>query len=371
MDRMYKTTYKQSMRQSNVELLRIICMFMIVMHHFAVNVWYPGMLNVSAPSSIDEAVALFSHGLFFIGVNCFILISGYFGIKTSLRSFLHLYGFYAFYAFLIALNQYFGDASNMAFMPISEKCFHIAVHSLMPWENNDFWFLNAYLALFMMAPLLNVAVTNMTKSAYTRVLVLLTILNVVFGNLLGIDLLNTWGFSVAQFVYVYMIGGYLYKYFPINRIENCRWQGLGLYVASAVLWGGIVAVQVYRFPFLGRFFKAFSYNNVFILAAAIGFFLFMLSFDIKNRVINWLSSSCLAAYLLQGSVLPYNWYIETMGVPDPMAKLCLLPLVSILFLIVSLLFDKIRVLVAWPFSSLMSICTSTIQGGINNLYEKI
>lgn len=357
------------MRQSNVELLRIICMFMIVMHHFAVNVWYPGMLGVHIPSSIDYAAVLFSHGFFFIGVNCFVLISGYFGIKTSLRSFLHLYGFYAFYAFLIALNQYFGDAS-MASMPISKKCFHIAVHSLMPWDNNGFWFLNAYLALFMMAPLLNVAIKNMNKSAYTRVLVLLTILNVVFGNLLDIDLLNTWGFSVAQFVYVYMIGGYLCKYLPINRLKYYRWHGLGLYVASAVLWGGMVAIQVYQFPFLGRFFKAFSYNNIFVLAAAIGFFLFMLSFDIKNRVINWLSSSCLAAYLLQGSILPYNWYIETLGVPGSMAKLCLLPLVSMLFLIVSLLFDTIRVLAVWPFSSFINTFTSRVQDGINKLYEK-
>lgn len=306
-------------RQSNIELLRIICMFMIVMHHFATNVWCPGMAHVHTPTSMGEAVILLLHCLFFIGVNCFVLISGYFSIKTSLKGFLHLYGFYAFYALLIALTQYFGDA-QYAMMPLGEKWFHIAVHSLMPWDNNDFWFLNAYLALFMMAPLLNAAIAGMEKSTYIRVLVLLTILNVVFGGFFSIDLLNTWGFCVAQFVYLYMIGGYIRKHVSLEYIEAHRWYNMGVYIGSAVLWGVFVAIQVYQFPFLERLFKAFAYNNIFVLTAAIGFFLFMLSFDIKSKAINWLSSSCLAAYLLQGSVLSYSWYIGVLEKYPPPAK---------------------------------------------------
>ncbi|MBR4705495.1 MAG: acyltransferase family protein [Paludibacteraceae bacterium] len=281
---------------------------MIVMHHFATSVWFPGMAHVHTPGSTGEAIVLLSHCLFFIGVNCFVLISGYFSIKTSLRGFLHLYGFYAFYALLIALTQYLGDAQYAA-MPLSAKCFHIAVHSLMPWDNNNFWFLNAYLGLFMVTPLLNVAIANMSKLAYIRILVLLTILNVIFGNFLSVDLLNTWGFCVAQFVYLYMIGGFIRKYVSIESMKSRRWQHFSVYMLSALTWGAFVAVQVFQFPYLGRFFKAFSYNNLFVLTAAIGLFLFMLSFDIKSRTVNWFASSCLAAYLLQGSVLPYDWYI--------------------------------------------------------------
>ena len=306
-------------RQSNIELLRIICMFMIITHHFAVNVWYPDMLSLHTPSSVGETIVLLSHCMFFIGVNCFVLISGYFSIKTSLRGFLHLYGFYAFYALLIALTQYFGDTQYIQ-LSFSEKCFHVAVHSLMPWENNNFWFLNAYLGLFMVAPLLNVAIANLTRFNYIRIIVLLTILNVVFGNMLSIDLLNTWGFSVAQFIYLYMIGGYIRKFVSIESIQVHRRHSMGVYVVSAILWGTFVAIQIYQFPFVGRFYKAFSYNNVFVLTAAIGFFLFILSFDIKSRTINWLASSCLAAYLLQGSMLPYSWYIGLLEKYPPPTK---------------------------------------------------
>lgn len=355
-------------RQSNIELLRIVCMFMIVMHHFATNVWYPGMAHVHTPTSTGEALVLLSHCLFFIGVNCFVLISGYFSIKTSLKGFLHLYGFYAFYALLIALTQYFGDA-QYAIMPLGEKCFHIAIHSLMPWDNNDFWFLNAYLALFMMAPMLNAAIASMEKPMYLRVLVLLTILNVVFGGFFSIDLLNTWGFCVAQFVYLYMIGGYIRKYVTLETIKAHRWYNLGVYVMSAVLWGLFVAIQVYEIPFLERFFKAFAYNNVFVLTASIGFFLFMLSFDIKSRTVNWLSSSCLAAYLLQGSVLPYSWYIGILEKYPPLQNPCQIVLVSALFLIISLLYDKVRIMMVKPLGIMSDKYVPKIEERIDKMYK--
>jgi len=48
-------------RQSNIELLRIVCMFMIVAHHFATTVWYQGMAHVQTPASTGEAVVLLMH----------------------------------------------------------------------------------------------------------------------------------------------------------------------------------------------------------------------------------------------------------------------------------------------------------------------
>ena len=327
------------------------------------------MLNLHAPSTIGETIFLLSHCLFFIGVNCFVLISGYFSIKTSLRGFLHLYGFFAFYALLIALTQYFGGEQFVG-MPLSEKCFHVAVHSLLPWDNNNFWFMNAYLGLFMMAPLLNAAIDSLAKPVYVRVLVLLTILNVVFGGFFSIDLLNTWGFCVAQFVYLYMIGGYIRKFVSIESIQVHRWHSMGVYVISAVMWGIMVAIQVYQFPFLGRFFKAFAYNNIFVLAAAVGFILFMLSFDIKSRAINWFSSSCLAAYLLQGSVATYDWFIGVLEKSPPLQNPCQILFVSALFLIIALLFDKIRFLIAIPLIGLTNKIVPKINNQIERLYEK-
>ena len=355
-------------RKSNIELLRIVCMFMIVIHHFATNVWFPGMTLPPRPGSTIETIVLLVYCLFFIGVNCFVLVSGYFSIKTSLRGFMHLYGVFVFYALLIALFQYFYSA-EYATMAISEKCFHVAAHSLMPWDNNSYWFLNAYLALFMMAPLLNAAIASLSKENYIRVLVLLTILNVVFGNFFSIELLNTWGFSVAQFVYLYMIGGYIRNHISLETIKQHRWKNFSGYILSALIWGIFVAVQVFRIPFLGRFFKAFSYNNIYVLAASVCFFLFMQSFDIKSKAVNWFASSCIAVYLLQGAI-PYGCYIDVIEKYPYLQNPLFMIVLSVLFLFVALLFDKIRIFLVTPLIRMNNIYAPKIEERLLQLYEK-
>lgn len=64
-------------RNASFELLRIICMFMIVLYHLFIK------LDYSAVSTS----ALYSSLLFplHVAVICFVLISGYFGIRLSFK----------------------------------------------------------------------------------------------------------------------------------------------------------------------------------------------------------------------------------------------------------------------------------------------
>ena len=66
---------ERAIRQSNFELLRIVAMLLIVAHHFLIAT---GRLDYrSGTLRGGELVNSFC----VVGVNCFILISGYFGIK--------------------------------------------------------------------------------------------------------------------------------------------------------------------------------------------------------------------------------------------------------------------------------------------------
>lgn len=86
-------------RSSNLELYRIIVMFMIVCHHYVVN---SGLMEVMKEEPMS------SSSLFYYifgawgktGINCFVLITGYFMCKSSitLRKFLKLYLQVLFYA---------------------------------------------------------------------------------------------------------------------------------------------------------------------------------------------------------------------------------------------------------------------------------
>lgn len=87
-------------RQSNAELVRIIAMLMIVIHHFSYHCLYPNTKCLGASMDWDELLIQFGHCFVFIGVNLFILVSGFFGIKTKVKGFLRLYSFIFFYTFL-------------------------------------------------------------------------------------------------------------------------------------------------------------------------------------------------------------------------------------------------------------------------------
>ena len=68
-------------RNSSIELLRIVCLVMIFWMHAADS----GVAN-GIGAWIDIAVAVIGN----IGVSCFILISGYYGIRLDVKKMMHL-----------------------------------------------------------------------------------------------------------------------------------------------------------------------------------------------------------------------------------------------------------------------------------------
>ena len=68
---------RTNMRDSNMELLRILCMLLILIHHFIVHVLYPDLALRDGVIDSYRIACLVINGFAYVGVNCFILISGY------------------------------------------------------------------------------------------------------------------------------------------------------------------------------------------------------------------------------------------------------------------------------------------------------
>ena len=90
-------------RDSNIELLRLVCMFFIVCHHFCVHAVFPETLDSDVPLSQGVVLSTIIEGFLFIGVNCFVLISGYYGVKLKKKSLLNLWLTCAVYGLVIYL----------------------------------------------------------------------------------------------------------------------------------------------------------------------------------------------------------------------------------------------------------------------------
>lgn len=331
-------------RDSNAELLRILCMLMIVCHHYIVHSLFPEVLQHTYHST-SGAILLFLHCFIYIGVNCFILISGYYGIKTRIHSFTNIYLICALYfcikpigGFFYALTPYGAD-SLTASLTMGERICRVLSNTFLPISSNGLWFLQCYVALLIMSPILNMARDHFSMRQYQVVLLLMTFGNLYFGWWRNMTGFSADGYATAQFVYLYMVGGYLKKYADFSCM---RWKAFAVYVISSLLWGVCVMVIPE--------WSAFAYNNIFVLLSAMGFFIFVMSFHFQSKVVNWLAASCLAVYIIQERYVNYKLLASMVdGLANWQLVLLLIPLTLLTFLGV-ILIDKVRMRVQRPLN---------------------
>ena len=184
-------------RQSNIELLRIISMFFIVIEHLLIM----GTDFFSNPIGNQLLVANSIIGFTYIGVNCFILITGYFGADFSWKRLLSLYlicFFYELVGFVMAYCH--GDVAWST---------NALSYIIFPLSHSNVWFIRCYVILLLLLPIINAGLNSLNKKGFLYVLLLLTILNLYFGWFQKQPNFNGDGYNTSQMVYLYAIGRYL------------------------------------------------------------------------------------------------------------------------------------------------------------------
>ena len=95
---------KNKRRDSNLELYRIIVMLLIVAHHYVVNSGLTSIITDN-PETTNSTFYMLFGAWGKTGINCFVLITGYFMCTKdiSLRKFLKLFLWIYLYRLLITL----------------------------------------------------------------------------------------------------------------------------------------------------------------------------------------------------------------------------------------------------------------------------
>jgi len=264
-------------RQSNIELLRIISILMIVIHHVLVH----GIYN-----SVNNSTLHFIDSFVIYGVNIFLLISGYFTINLKWKSVINLFWICSFWKlFHLFYETYIVKVPHSLFEWIAKPL-------AIPFSSGG-WFVDIYILLLLLSPVLNMALTRMNKKELSLTILLISIFNIVYCWGLGREN-NTSGYSLYHFVYMYCIGFYLksssfsYKY-PYFGIVICS---IFTFILYLVLGG-----------------RAFSYNSPFVIIGAICIFTALNKLNIQSCIINITAQSVLSIYLLSdGGVFSKNIY---------------------------------------------------------------
>lgn len=320
-------------RQSNIELLRIVSMLMIILWH--INIGFGGDKDLYV-FSLGNQINAFT----VVGVNCFVLISGFFGIKFKSKTFINLLLQCLFYSFIISLfcHVLFGSHIDfkMTFLPIS---------------SNVWWFMTVYVMLYLSAPLLNKALDNMTFKELLNVLLSLVIINIWFGYCFKNDN-NPSGHSYLQFVLMYAIGkfiAYCKKNTKIDLIPRlCK-----ILLNNS---GGAFLVFIIL-TFVNMFIlKSYRYNNPIVICSTLCLFLTFLNLKIRNYLqINQISATVLVAYLIHEHPLIRPLLSETVKIihqkNSTINELVIYLVIAISFLLLGFIVEKIRRIIMNPFTN--------------------
>lgn len=295
------------LRKSNIELLRIVSMYLIVMHHFSVHGPWPA----SGSFSSDVVIMLFSFGGK-LGVDVFVLISGYFMIKSrfKIRSVLRVFLETWFYSILIFLLFAIFQTSMISDIDLRKV--------VIPVSSGEYWFVTTYIALILLSPFLNALYD---KLAFTEQRKLIIIGFAVFSIVPTITTFNPLASNLIWFVYLYILGGWLRDYSQFNHsikthfLDPASIISLGkkrmIFICTVIVLGSIVIIEYARRHF-GFDLLSSEYfiqqNTVFILLAATALLAWFAELDVpSSSIINHIAQTTFGIYLIHDNPLVRHW----------------------------------------------------------------
>lgn len=269
-------------RQSNMELLRILAMSMILIHHFMVH----GLTPSQMPYHLYNALNSFVYS----GVNIFFLLSGYFTIRYTSAGLLKL-----------LLTIFFFGIVNLVLLVITGNPPepHLWMEAIQyPVTKSLYWFMIVYVFLYVTAPILNAGLKNIDRSVLRNTLIILIL--IIFYSRTSY-VLN----SYLQGFYLYCIGYYISRYQPFVNVRS-RWWLLGAFLSAAFSgaldW--ILAEKGIDFDTLR------SYGNLLVFINAVMLVFLFRDFSFHSVTINSIASASLGCYLLQDGYFGYKWLYD-------------------------------------------------------------
>lgn len=272
-------------RDSNFELLRIIAMVFVVVLHIIV--------HILRESTTDCEYIM---GITITGVNLFILISGFFGIKTTWKSFLTLISIAVFfYVVAILLNWGIFDRPPT----VGE-----IVTIFTPISRSTWWFVKCYILLVIFSPFINIVLEKCSKVQYCYLLGVLLYVSCISGFVFN-GQINPNGYTLFQFITLYVIGNAIKRYNLLQRVPQ------RIFIVTYII-STIATIYLLRIHQDARY-----YNNPTVIIAAVSLFCIIGKLDFKSKTINYVSRFMFPVYLLQDSPLGFRLYrmMREMGAP--------------------------------------------------------
>jgi len=261
---------KGKKRMSNIELLRILAMMMVVMLHY---LGKGGVLpDLTRDMEINGYAAWIMEILSIVAVNVYVLISGYFLVETGFKC-KRLVGLLCqilFYSLLVPVVLLLTGVLHPEELSLNQLLQYI-----LPVQKEHYWFVTAYVAMYLFSPVLGTAVKHMEKKQLQIVIAGLLLFFSVSKSILPVRLdMDTLGYDSIWFLCVFLIAAYI-RLYGIPFFKNAK-RGILGYLAGCT--GILVILFAGHFVYLKTgqlelFLETiYGYNHILNIFAAVSLF---------------------------------------------------------------------------------------------------
>ena len=292
--------YENNKRFIGLDIFKILCVILITAIHC---LDFSGLNSAFSNYSVNKILTLFVKALTTVGVNGFILITGFFLVKSKFRveKLFFIWGETLFFSLLLFATGYIFKLEEVR----ASYCFF----SVAPILSRHYWFATAYVILYLCSPFLNKLIFVMTKKEYSILLlggaiifsVWTTIVYFSEGALIG------GGTGILWMIYLYLVGAYFNTH-KVNEQVLLKFA----WIISVLCLIGLVAYQILseKLVFLSRF-DIFGNNSLLPLLFSVSVFIIFKNINVKegkaSKYITGTAKCSFGVYLIQTHCMICHW----------------------------------------------------------------
>ena len=279
-------------RSSNLELLRILCMLLIIGDHLT------GQSGIADYTTLPSSFAFCLIGCGSrIACSVFVLIGGWFLCEQPYKTRRPLSLWLSLWLYTVPVTL----LCKLAGLDVSWGALRWAA---FPASTRQLWFISDYLLLLLCVPLLNRLLRGLSRPAHRGLLAVLAVPLIVYPTLFGEN--GAVSDTAWMFLYEYLLIAYLRRW-PDNRLAHLlqhRAAALGLGLGLPLLNTILRAVLETRGLTDGKAFQYMAYYRTALgalpnLLAALALFYLFKGLDLSCvRWVNTLAGTTLGVYIL-------------------------------------------------------------------------
>lgn len=362
---------KETNRELNIELLRIVAMLMVVTLHCLGN----GKLLENPYINVYNTVLITLLNTFSLTANAiFLIITGYYSInkKFNLKRILTLWGKTIFYSWAIFIICNLLNMRTVVF------------DSIFPILSGEYWFITAYIAFYFLQPIINIVVNKLNQKQFKYLLITLIIMVGIIRVLFNPAGIFSGG--ILPFTLMYMIGVYIRKYVSIKPNQKYFVKYILFTAITALLYIVIyiISLSIDNNIFYSKIKTVLigirEYNCILVIIMTILIFMKFKTITIKSKfmtkLITIISPSMFSIYLIHQSINIRDIMWLKMGIMNYADSWLMLPYILLMIIsvfIACLLIDLIIRGIYYGIKKIPIInrCINKLNNRLDNISSKL